>query len=966
MKRSAFLALLIGSILWAAWGLASQTAPAIQAAGLAATVESSDPTTDVPGATEIDGWQAKVEPALLKRLLGGKPGAQYRVVVELAAQAQIEGLGPAESRTERRNRVVGELQSTAAEAQRGLLTYLESQQEGDQVERIQPFWVLNGVGLTADGDTLLAVARRPEVRLIREDRWQRWVEPFSPVESGGQALANDVEWNIAQIRADEAWAALGLDGSGVTVAIMDTGVDWQHPALQLQYRGYKPGGLTNHYGNWFCTTDEGYIYPFDGYGHGTHVAGTAVGGRDGAGTAIGVAPGAKWIAVKTLNDGGFGYDSWIHAAFQWLLAPAGNPSLAPDIVNGSWGASNPLDPVFRPDVQALRAAGIVPVFAAGNEGPDPASLRLPASYPETLAVGATDDLDQVAYFSSRGPSPWGEVKPEVAAPGAQIRSTLPGGTYGVAGGTSMATPHVSGLAAILLQADPNLTPGEIEDLLTTTAAPLGDEVPNNDTGWGRVDAYQAAAVAVEAGFVAGQIRRQPDLEPLSIAQITAYDDMGQERARIQADDDGRYRLALLPGQFDLAVEAFGYARTTVPGVMVQTGVTVTVDLALSPLPTGVVWGQVTNAETGGPVGARLAVPGTPAYAQSDPNTGQYSLALPAGSYVLEAVQNGYQRQALPPFDLAADQALRLDLALNPRPTLLLVDGGHWYYDSQAGYFEQALDDNDWVYDLWDIREPSTDLPTLTPYELVIWSSPQDSPGLIGAGDIVSDYLGLGGSLFVTGQDVGFWDGGLSGITWHQYYGQFLKAMAVEDNAGRENVEGVAGELLHGLSLPINGPDSAGNQSTPDLVSLIDARDGAVVARYGSVDAAALRASSCQSYRSVYLAAGFEGLGDRAGRAAAMDGILSWLAAPPPVVGVELYPAHDEQVWLGSDEIDYTVELRNLGQARDRFTLELSASNWPTSVWDESLTQPLIQTPELGSCERLTLTVRVTVPVDVAW
>nr|NIV38297.1 S8 family serine peptidase [Anaerolineae bacterium] len=104
-----------------------------------------------------------------------------------------------------------------------------------------------------------------------------------------------IQWNITQIRADLAWSILDLNGSGVTVGIMDTGVDWQHPSLEAQYRGYKPGGLPVHEGNWICTTDQELFYPVDAHGHGTHVAGTAVGSLDSSGQAIGVAPGASWI-----------------------------------------------------------------------------------------------------------------------------------------------------------------------------------------------------------------------------------------------------------------------------------------------------------------------------------------------------------------------------------------------------------------------------------------------------------------------------------------------------------------------------------------------------------------------------------------------------------------------------------------------------------------------------------------------
>jgi subtilisin family serine protease len=157
------------------------------------------------------------------------------------------------------------------------------------------------------------------------------------------------------VQADQVWQNLGIAGKGVVVASLDSGVDWQHPSLISQYRGYT-GKLATHEGNWYCATDEGYTYPGDGLGHGTHTTGIMV-GQEG----IGVAPGATWIAAKVFDNQGFSYDSWIHDGFQWILAPGGDPALAPDVVNSSWGNNFSADQEFLPDVQALRAAGILPV-----------------------------------------------------------------------------------------------------------------------------------------------------------------------------------------------------------------------------------------------------------------------------------------------------------------------------------------------------------------------------------------------------------------------------------------------------------------------------------------------------------------------------------------------------------------------------------------------------------------------------
>jgi bacillopeptidase F len=168
------------------------------------------------------------------------------------------------------------------------------------------------------------------------------------------------------------------------------------------------------------------------------------------------------------------------------------------------------DLTFLPDVQALRAAGIFPVFSAGNEGElGDGTVGAPAGFPESLAVGATDFDDTVASFSSRGPSFWGEFKPEVCAPGVDIRSSIPGGGYeGGWSGTSMAAPHVAGLAALLLSANRTLTLDELETFMRFTADDFGEVGPDNACGWGRIDAYDAVRWVLGAGKLYGLVNRE--------------------------------------------------------------------------------------------------------------------------------------------------------------------------------------------------------------------------------------------------------------------------------------------------------------------------------------------------------------------------------------------------------------------------------------------------------------------------
>ncbi|HYF81368.1 MAG TPA: S8 family serine peptidase, partial [Symbiobacteriaceae bacterium] len=262
--------------------------------------------------------------------------------------------------------------------------------------------------------------------------------------------------------------------------------------------------------SWFDAVN-GESLPYDDHGHGTHTTGTMVGREAEGVNEIGVAPGARWIGVKILSGSGSGSTEDILRAGQWLLAPGGDPSKAPDVVNNSWGGGSDADDWFRDVVRAWRAAGIFPAFAAGNSGPGDGSVSNPGNYPESFTVGATDISDNLAGFSGRGPSAYGIGKPEVAAPGVNVRSAVPGGGYeGGWNGTSMATPHVSGTVALLRAANAALTIEEIEQILKQSADAKTDsrysEVPNNGFGHGILNAYTAVAMVTDGvGTVSGRV-----------------------------------------------------------------------------------------------------------------------------------------------------------------------------------------------------------------------------------------------------------------------------------------------------------------------------------------------------------------------------------------------------------------------------------------------------------------------------
>ena len=926
-----------------------------------------------PGPREGIEWDGPpIEPELLRALLEAESDEHLRVIVYLREQTDLQAvIGGAQSATEARSRVVSALQANAARSQAPLRAYLEGAQAAGLVDSHTPFWIVNGIAVRARPSFIRALTTHPTVAAVHLDHYRQWLSTETPSPkpqtpnlpsailpetrfSGKNLVSRSaIEWGITRIRADQVWASLHVSGTGAVVAGMDTGVDWTHPALQANYRDYNPHGPSNHTYSWYDATNGGALYPVDGHGHGSHTLGTIV-GQD----CIGVAPGARWIAVKVLNNQGYGYDSWIHEGFQWVLAPGGDPSKAPDVVNSSWSNNNGSLTTFQPDLQALRAAGIFAVFANGNNGPDESTVGSPAALPEAFAAGATDSDDEVATFSSRGPSSWGEVRPHVAAPGVNVRSSLPGGAYGLMNGTSMAAPHVSGVAALLRSVNPTLSITRAAFLITSTAVPLGAPLPNNDTGWGRVDAFAAVSALAQPGLITGTVARDGDGALIAGAMVTATPHGGGSGGTTTTDADGKYLLALAPTVYDLTASAFGYEPTTTWGVMAMTGTTRVEDFYLTALPTGTLRGQVTDAATSAPVAATVTVLDTPLEATAS----AYTFALPAGTYTLRARSLGY-RVVTATAAVNAGQITIADLALPPATSILLVDSGPWYYDSQANYFRQALDDLAYAYDEWAIKHLPDDIPAvpeLSPYDVVVWSAPQDAPGYIGAQSTITGYLSAGGRLFLSGQDVGFWDDGGTLFHWSAYYRDYLKACYVSDDAQSRVLEGVGDDVFAGMTITITGPGGADNQDFPDEIAVADPDAAAPVLTYQGDGCGGVRIGTCLDYRGIYLSFGFEAINDRAARREVMDRALAWLVADPPTVGLELSPITQTHIGLPGTTVTHTLRVRHVGQGgtTDTVSLSLDGISWATQLSAPSLT--------LAPCTSTTITVTVTVPPTAGW
>jgi uncharacterized repeat protein (TIGR01451 family) len=463
-------------------------------------------------------WRDKVDPWVLETAAAGQP-AEF--LIFLSEQADLSAAARLESKTEKGAYVFSELTALAARTQAPLLAELTRL----GVEH-RPYWVANLIWARGSLSVIEALARRSDVARLSADPWVQLQAPEGGVPAGPEAI----EWNILKVNADDVWAA-GYTGQGAVIGGQDTGYDWDHPALKNQYRGWN-GSSANHNYNWHDAIHEnnpntppgnpcGFNSPApcDDDIHGTHTMGTMV-GDDGAGNQVGMAPGAKWIGCRNMEDG-WGKPSTYIECYQWFLAPTDlnnqnpDPAKAPHVINNSWGcppAEGCTDPnVMRTVVANLRQAGILSVHSAGNSGPACSTVSDPAAiYDESFSVGNTTSSDLISGSSSRGPvtiDGSGRLKPDISAPGSGIRSTIPGGGYTSLSGTSMAGPHVAGLVALLISAQPSLA-GEIDLLesviqqsalhLTTTTQTCGGipgtQVPNNTYGWGRIDALAAYQV----------------------------------------------------------------------------------------------------------------------------------------------------------------------------------------------------------------------------------------------------------------------------------------------------------------------------------------------------------------------------------------------------------------------------------------------------------------------------------------
>jgi bacillopeptidase F len=417
---------------------------------------------------------AVIDPELEREMQGRVPYEEIAVIVSLAGKVDHRRFA-VKDRSLRDTRLYRALKEKAKVTQAPHKAFLQ----GRGARRLRELWAINGIAVTARAEVIRELAARMGVESIRSD---------STLQAPAVTYASPAppEWNLNAVSVPALWAQ-GYSGTGIVVANMDTGVDPNHPDLIGKWRGGA--------NSWFDPHGE-HATPYDFSGHGTQTMSIMAGG-----SAIGVAPGASWIAAKLYNDAGQATYSDIHLAFQWLLDPDGNPATvdAPDVVNASWGlvgTAGQCITEFSADIDALKTAGIAVTFAAGNDGPAPLTSLSPANNVGGFATGAVDPALAVASFSARGPSACdGTVYPEMAAPGVSVKAAdlSFGGQplYAVVSGTSYAAPHAAGTMALLLEAYPVASVADLEAALMQSAQDLGVAGADNSYGYGLLNAQAA-------------------------------------------------------------------------------------------------------------------------------------------------------------------------------------------------------------------------------------------------------------------------------------------------------------------------------------------------------------------------------------------------------------------------------------------------------------------------------------------
>lgn len=829
--------------------------------------------------------QSKVNPVLLERL---QTEEQTEMMVILTEQADLSGASALPTKVEKTTFVYNALKEVADRTQPPLLEYFKSKGLS-----YKAYYIQNAIQITGRIETIRWLENRTDVGSVtlppdmRPDPVWKSMTPEQKVEA--------IEWNITRVRAPDVWA-MGYNGQGMVVGSNDTGVEYSHPALIGKYRGNMGGGTFNHNYNWWdAWGGTPSLYPTDYDGHGTHTTGTMV-GDDGGANQIGVAPGAKWVACAGLNL----------ECLEFFLTPWDlnhqnpDPNKAPDAVNNSWYDPNPYD--YRPIVLAMNQAGIAVIKSAGNTGPNCSTISNPGYVPEIIATAAFNSLDQIASFSARGPmNKYGAtiLKPEVAAPGVNVRSSVPGGGYeGGWNGTSMAAPHTTALVALMWSAAPCLQ-GDVpmtKQIMMETAeakidgqcAPFVDH-PNDVWGWGILDDYDAVQSAIAycggQGGLEGVVTDNVTSSPLEGVNILAQEDGGYQK-NTSTNAAGEYGMALPEGDYTVTASLYGYQNAQILDVTVTADITTTLNIAMVPLPVYTISGYVTDALSGDPLIATVELTDAPVPPVTTDPSGFYSIQVAQGTWHLKASADSHLSSTV---EVVVAGNVTQDFALEPLPCILLVDDDQNDPDVRS-YYTSTLDDLGAEYSVWDLgTQGSPDAEDLIGYKMVLWftGKPWSDTFTSANETAVAEYLDSGGNFFLSSEDY-LYDAG-SVTSFGQNY---LKISSYTNDVNRTDPRGIAGDPIgDGLGpYTLTAPSGWGTIYSDNVYSSVGtspfewaANGNDNSTRYDS-----------GTFKTVFIAWPVEGLANLANRSTVMGNIIEYFGGcactPPSNLNVTITPS----------------------------------------------------------------------------
>ncbi|MEZ4812927.1 MAG: S8 family serine peptidase [Caldisericia bacterium] len=608
------------------------------------------------------------------------------------------------------------LHNQTIKSQSGLISVLEEMSLTGDVIDYQPFWIQNWVSVTCKSSALNTIYNAdgveqiiPNIRIYADK-----------MTSSKSVVSSNDTWNLEMIGADKIWEK-GVTGEGAVIGVLDSGCDSTHPELEgkiLQY-GYIDG-----YGR---KTSQKVATDSDG--HGTSVCSVI------AGETTGVAPDAKLI-VGAVIPGGSGSMTQILGGMQWILNPDGDYKTddAPKVVNMSFGAPGALK-YLESGISNMIKIGILPIASAGNDGEG--STSNPGNFPDVISVGAVDFTETITDFSGGADVLWEDVdtvetvtKPDISAPGESIRVATPHRTYDLTDGTSSASPHVSGLCALLLSENPEMASEDLRHALMDNAKDLGK--PGKDRRYG------VGLVQGEESFYS-TLEREPRNLSISWGNNTLWGDIEVKTSdrtytvsRDMADD---FSFLALPGT-DISVSSFGFEETYVTGDEVTLSALPSFTLDLS------AYSPDLNAMS--PCKVRLPETPLPVFEGAD---GHVEITLPVGKHKVRVYSFGHSDEEI---ELDISDDLEIEVKLTTAKIAFIDDRKSVFGtppEPIQGKMRRSLDSTELPYFIWTTRDGRVTASQLSRFEYVIWNldgSPTDK--II---KVLRGYMDLGGKLVLT-------------------------------------------------------------------------------------------------------------------------------------------------------------------------------------------------------------------------